>query len=500
MTLTIDQSQSHHHQVPSFASSNNGQNLSNGNLSKLLISTSSSAASAAACLPSPLYPSGMACAPSQSSPLLIIKEEEESSDSILGRNQQVPLSPTSPTADDDVASDAVSVSASPSPSTVDPSACPAIPTDEDTFSASSESKPSPSSSSSLKKSSSLQAEEAGDASKAGSSSVQRKCAYCGTTSTPMWRHGPGDFTNLCNSCGVKWRRGKILSTGDNRHHLCKTSSSVAKKSSSSSSSSSSASSSTTKDSSPTTLVGGSSSSSNKRKHSQMEKKDSAKNTFSTAELFDQFENDADWDLPRTRKARSCARKLWSGRSLSSSDVEDNEALVTAASSSIPPVETATAVPVPSGKRRLSRVASDAAPLRREPASSPHGLAPPSHPSLSAYPHAHHQPSTLPSIQNHHIHPSTFHHQHQQLSVSTSFYPPQQSNDTLVHHLTNEVAHLLEKLSHPLHSSKTSLFTKYLAHDFANGGLRAAWERGEEVEMSVLDIRRETWEALRALVE
>jgi hypothetical protein len=51
----------------------------------------------------------------------------------------------------------------------------------------------------------------------------RKCNYCGATSTPMWRHGPGEYTNLCNSCGVKWRRGKILSSGENRHHLCKSS-------------------------------------------------------------------------------------------------------------------------------------------------------------------------------------------------------------------------------------------------------------------------------------
>ena len=56
------------------------------------------------------------------------------------------------------------------------------------------------------------------ANKAGS---VRKCNYCGVTSTPMWRHGPGDYTNLCNSCGVKWRRGKILANGGNRHHLCK---------------------------------------------------------------------------------------------------------------------------------------------------------------------------------------------------------------------------------------------------------------------------------------
>jgi hypothetical protein len=49
----------------------------------------------------------------------------------------------------------------------------------------------------------------------------KRCDYCKSTQTPMWRHGPGKYTNLCNSCGVKWRRGKILSTGEHRHHLCK---------------------------------------------------------------------------------------------------------------------------------------------------------------------------------------------------------------------------------------------------------------------------------------
>ena len=43
--------------------------------------------------------------------------------------------------------------------------------------------------------------------------TQKKCSYCSTTSTPMWRHGPSSFTHLCNSCGVKWRRGKILQKG-----------------------------------------------------------------------------------------------------------------------------------------------------------------------------------------------------------------------------------------------------------------------------------------------
>lgn len=49
----------------------------------------------------------------------------------------------------------------------------------------------------------------------------RKCHYCAVTSTPMWRHGPGYYTNLCNRCGLKWKRGKILANGDNCYHLYK---------------------------------------------------------------------------------------------------------------------------------------------------------------------------------------------------------------------------------------------------------------------------------------
>ncbi|RUS33685.1 hypothetical protein BC938DRAFT_470578 [Jimgerdemannia flammicorona] len=38
----------------------------------------------------------------------------------------------------------------------------------------------------------------------------KKCAYCGSRSTPMWRRGPGGAGTLCNACGVKWKHGKIL--------------------------------------------------------------------------------------------------------------------------------------------------------------------------------------------------------------------------------------------------------------------------------------------------
>ncbi|KAI1317547.1 hypothetical protein EDD11_008241 [Mortierella claussenii] len=42
------------------------------------------------------------------------------------------------------------------------------------------------------------------------SSGQKQCAYCGVTSTPTWRRGPGGPHTLCNACGVKWRQGKIF--------------------------------------------------------------------------------------------------------------------------------------------------------------------------------------------------------------------------------------------------------------------------------------------------
>lgn len=42
------------------------------------------------------------------------------------------------------------------------------------------------------------------------SSSPKQCNYCGSTNTPLWRHGPPESPRLCNSCGVKWKRGKIL--------------------------------------------------------------------------------------------------------------------------------------------------------------------------------------------------------------------------------------------------------------------------------------------------
>ncbi|KAI9204620.1 uncharacterized protein BJ171DRAFT_98740 [Polychytrium aggregatum] len=41
--------------------------------------------------------------------------------------------------------------------------------------------------------------------------AQRHCHYCMATQTPMWRHGPPEYPDLCNRCGVKYMRGRLIS-------------------------------------------------------------------------------------------------------------------------------------------------------------------------------------------------------------------------------------------------------------------------------------------------
>ncbi|KAL0076245.1 hypothetical protein J3Q64DRAFT_1825719 [Phycomyces blakesleeanus] len=38
----------------------------------------------------------------------------------------------------------------------------------------------------------------------------RKCHYCSTKCTSMWRPGPEGSGTLCNGCGILWKQGKIL--------------------------------------------------------------------------------------------------------------------------------------------------------------------------------------------------------------------------------------------------------------------------------------------------
>ncbi|PUZ55492.1 hypothetical protein GQ55_5G216400 [Panicum hallii var. hallii] len=34
----------------------------------------------------------------------------------------------------------------------------------------------------------------------------RRCANCGTTSTPLWRNGPRGPKSLCNACGIRYKK------------------------------------------------------------------------------------------------------------------------------------------------------------------------------------------------------------------------------------------------------------------------------------------------------
>jgi hypothetical protein len=276
----------------------------------------------------------------------------------------------------------------------------------------------------------------------------------------MWRHGPGDFTNLCNSCGVKWRRGKILSSGDNRHHLCKIGSSSSKKQTSS----------LNKESSPAAVSSSATVSANtgeKRKA-----------------IFDQWGDDAEWDLPRTRKARSCARKLWSGRSLGSSDAEDGLASTV--------VETATKAGETEMKNTL-KSSQTKAPIEssfQENSSSMSPLAK-SNSTIS-------RPLSSSKQFRMNLKPSSISYPVSSNVSSSSLAVSTVNSSTASSQLlslTAEFAHLLGLLKGD--PAKTNLFSSLLAQDFKEG-MRKSYGSGAEVEMSVLDIRPETWDSLRAL--
>ncbi|KAJ3052462.1 hypothetical protein HK097_006229 [Rhizophlyctis rosea] len=47
----------------------------------------------------------------------------------------------------------------------------------------------------------------------------RVCNRCFSDETPMWRHGPPEWPDLCNKCGVKYMRGRISPYSDDRSDL-----------------------------------------------------------------------------------------------------------------------------------------------------------------------------------------------------------------------------------------------------------------------------------------
>lgn len=40
------------------------------------------------------------------------------------------------------------------------------------------------------------------------------CCVCGATETPQWRSGPGGLNTLCNGCGIRWRKGRLVIDGE----------------------------------------------------------------------------------------------------------------------------------------------------------------------------------------------------------------------------------------------------------------------------------------------
>ncbi|GAB2252330.1 hypothetical protein Droror1_Dr00005177 [Drosera rotundifolia] len=39
---------------------------------------------------------------------------------------------------------------------------------------------------------------------------RRCCSHCGVHKTPQWREGPGGSRTLCNACGVRFKKGRLL--------------------------------------------------------------------------------------------------------------------------------------------------------------------------------------------------------------------------------------------------------------------------------------------------
>ncbi|KAG9459514.1 hypothetical protein H6P81_004022 [Aristolochia fimbriata] len=45
--------------------------------------------------------------------------------------------------------------------------------------------------------------------------IQKTCADCNTTKTPLWRGGPAGPKSLCNACGIRYRKRRRALLGLN---------------------------------------------------------------------------------------------------------------------------------------------------------------------------------------------------------------------------------------------------------------------------------------------
>ncbi|GAB2231887.1 hypothetical protein Droror1_Dr00010905 [Drosera rotundifolia] len=45
---------------------------------------------------------------------------------------------------------------------------------------------------------------------AGGGAIGRRCSHCGVQKTPQWREGPNGPKTLCNACGVRYKKGRLL--------------------------------------------------------------------------------------------------------------------------------------------------------------------------------------------------------------------------------------------------------------------------------------------------
>lgn len=46
-----------------------------------------------------------------------------------------------------------------------------------------------------------------------------KCVHCHSTETPLWRTGPDGPKTLCNACGVRFKKGKLILYKDDNGNL-----------------------------------------------------------------------------------------------------------------------------------------------------------------------------------------------------------------------------------------------------------------------------------------